>query len=146
MTSANVVHYRIFNKAGEQVGTHRQNFTCKPHWEQLLVFKPLDEHTIQAHGFNEEEESWEDAPVNLHQFLLNKRVAVLQVDAAAADKPKPIVVFGKLVPYCCEGEVKEVRVYEAPAYRYAIGASQLVDRHYACAKCGRTLPEQVYPG
>jgi hypothetical protein len=36
---------------------------------ELLKYQPLNEHTIQAWGYDEEEEEWEDEPENLEEFL-----------------------------------------------------------------------------
>lgn len=72
MTSANVIEYRIFNKERETVGQHRQNIMCYERWDKLLTFIPLYDHTIQAYGYNEEDEYWENKPENLLTFLLKK--------------------------------------------------------------------------
>jgi hypothetical protein len=72
MTSANVVEYRIFNHEGKTAGSHRQHLMCKEHWEDLLKFQPLDKHTIQAYGYDEEEEYWEGDIVSLDGFINNK--------------------------------------------------------------------------
>jgi len=68
MTSANVIEYRI-EKDGKQVGSHRENMMCKTHYEELLVFEPLSEYTIIPYGYDEEEDYWEDEPVNLEDFM-----------------------------------------------------------------------------
>jgi hypothetical protein len=73
MTSANVVEYSI-QKNGEQVGHHRENVMCKSHYEELLKFLPLEEHTITPYGYDEEEEEWEDEPINLKKFLQRVRL------------------------------------------------------------------------
>lgn len=73
MTSANVTEYTIF-KDGVKVGEHRQHCYCKTHWEKLLVFQPPEAHTIQAHGYDEEEEYWEDEPMSLQKFLSNVKI------------------------------------------------------------------------
>lgn len=69
MTSANVVQYRIFDKTGAQVGKHYQSVLCKTKWPDLFKFVPLEDHTIQPWGHDEEEELWEDEPINLKEFL-----------------------------------------------------------------------------
>ena len=137
MTSANVTEYRIFDKSGKQVGEHRQHMLCKTHWEKLLEFKPVEEHTIQAHGFDVNEVPWEGPSVNLRLFLLDKPGGIPRTPT---DPPGETVILGRKVPYCCDGEVKKVSVYEAHAYRHAISQPVLVGTHYTCAKCKRILP------
>ena len=68
MTSANVTEFRIFRN-GKQVGSHSQHCMCKTHWEELLVFQPLGEHTILPWGLDEEEEIWEGEEISLLTFL-----------------------------------------------------------------------------
>lgn len=60
MTSANVINYIIYDKDGKQVGTHRQHLLCKTNKEPLLKFVPPSDFTIQAWGYDEEDEIWED--------------------------------------------------------------------------------------
>jgi len=67
-TSANVIEYGIY-KDGEQVGHHRYNVMCKPNWEALEKFQPLDAHTISDYGYDEEEDLWEGKTTNLKVFL-----------------------------------------------------------------------------
>lgn len=67
-TSANVIEYRI-EKNGISVGSYRQHLMCKSHYEDLLKYKPLKEHTITAWGYDEDDEEWEEKPVNLDVFL-----------------------------------------------------------------------------
>lgn len=67
-TSANVIEYRI-EKGGQQVGSHRINIMCETYYEKLLIFHPLSEHTITPWGYDEEEEYWEDEPIELEEFL-----------------------------------------------------------------------------
>lgn len=68
-TSANVVEYRI-EKNGEVVGNFRKHMLCKlPDYSDLLVYQPLNEHTITPYGYDEEEEYWEDDTMNLENFL-----------------------------------------------------------------------------
>jgi hypothetical protein len=73
MTSANVTEYTIRDKDGNKVGKHYQNCLCKTKWHELLKFTPLEDHTITAWGYDEDEELWEDEPVNLLTFLRNFR-------------------------------------------------------------------------
>ncbi|HKZ43108.1 MAG TPA: hypothetical protein VJ044_19270 [Candidatus Hodarchaeales archaeon] len=68
MTSANVIEYRI-KKDGKEVGHHRENVMCTQHFEELVKFAPLEEHTITSYGYDEEEEYWEGKSKNLKRFL-----------------------------------------------------------------------------
>ena len=67
-TSANVIEY-IIEKNGGIVGYYRQNILCKTKYHELLKFKPISEHTIQAWWYDEEEDRNEDEPINLETFL-----------------------------------------------------------------------------
>jgi hypothetical protein len=69
MTSANVTKYRIVNLEGMIVGKHSQHAYCKTHWGDLLKFTPPENYTITAYGLDEEEEEWENDPINLAVFL-----------------------------------------------------------------------------
>ena len=70
MTSANVMNYIIYDKDGKEVGTHRQNLLCKTDKEPLLKFVPASDFTIQAWGYDEEEDDiWESEPQNLELFI-----------------------------------------------------------------------------
>ena len=69
MTSANVTNYTIRDLAGNEVGEHRQHCLCKTKWGKLLVFTPPENFTIEAWGEGEEEERWEDEPMNLQVFI-----------------------------------------------------------------------------
>jgi len=69
-TSANVIEYRI-EKDGAAVGNHHYNIMCKSHFEELLKFQPLEEHTITPYGYDEEEDYWEDESENLNDFLMH---------------------------------------------------------------------------
>lgn len=72
-TSANVIEYRIMTLDDKNVGLHRQHLLCKEHWEDLLKFQPLENHTIQAYGYDEEDEYWESEDIhNLKEFLDKK--------------------------------------------------------------------------
>lgn len=68
MTSANVIQYSIF-KDEKEVGSHRENVMCKSNYESLLKYVPLKDHTIMAWGYDEEDEYWDEEPVNLETFL-----------------------------------------------------------------------------
>ena len=70
MTSANVTEYRILNSAGDVVGQHHY---CKTKWDELLEYHPLEDHKIQAFGYDEEEEYWESEVEDLYDFLVNVR-------------------------------------------------------------------------
>jgi hypothetical protein len=68
-TSANVIEYSIY-KDGENVGNFRKHMLCRlPDYADLLKYQPLDQHTIQAWGYDEEDDEWEDEEVNLDTFL-----------------------------------------------------------------------------
>jgi hypothetical protein len=54
-TSANVIEYRI-EKDGVSVGHYRQHLMCKSHYEELLKYEPLKEHTITPWGYDDEDE------------------------------------------------------------------------------------------
>ena len=72
-TSANVIEYRIMTLDDKNVGLHRQHLLCKEHWEDLIKFQPLENHTIQAYGYDEEDEYWESEEIeNLKDFLIRK--------------------------------------------------------------------------
>lgn len=73
MTSANVVEYTIRDSLGKKVGSHSQHCYCKTRWHELLKFTPLESHTIQEWGYDEDEEYWENAPKNLLTFLRGTR-------------------------------------------------------------------------
>jgi hypothetical protein len=74
MTSANTTYYTITDLAGKEVGKHSQSHYCKPRWEELLGFSPPEKYNIQAYGFDEEEAPWEDDPINLREFLIDRRI------------------------------------------------------------------------
>lgn len=68
-TSANVIEYTIF-KNQKAVGRFSKNVMCRfPEYAELLKYQPLNEHEIQAWGYDEEEDEWEDEPQNLEAFL-----------------------------------------------------------------------------
>ena len=71
-TSANVIEY-IIEKDGVEVGHHRENVMCHSHYEKLLKFEPLNEHTITPWGYDEEEEEWYGDTENLEDYLRKKR-------------------------------------------------------------------------
>lgn len=68
MTSANVTKYNIY-KNGVKVGNHYQSHLCKTHWEDLEKFVPSEDFEIMAHGYDEDEEYWENEKINLKVFL-----------------------------------------------------------------------------
>jgi hypothetical protein len=69
-TSANVSEYEIYNEKGERVGYYRQHWMCYTHWEELLKYQPLKDHSIRETWLDEEEEYFEDdEPENLEIFL-----------------------------------------------------------------------------
>jgi hypothetical protein len=71
-TSANVIEYTIYNinNVEKPVGRFSKHILCKyPDYAELLKYQPLNEHTIQAWGYDEEEDEWEDEPENLEDFL-----------------------------------------------------------------------------
>lgn len=74
MTSAHTIHYTIRNSSGEAVGEHSWNFYCNTRWGELRKFIPLDEHTIQAWWYDEEDEYHEDEPENLKTFFLKLKL------------------------------------------------------------------------
>ncbi len=72
-TSANTSDYEIYNKDGDHVGSHHQHWMCSTHWENLLKYQPLKDHTIRETWLDEEEEYFEDdEPENLEIFLKNR--------------------------------------------------------------------------
>ena len=76
MTSANVIEYTIF-KGEEGVGRHRQNIMCKRCNDGLEKFQPANEFTIQAWGYDDEEEIWEgDKRENLEDWLKNNTAEI----------------------------------------------------------------------
>lgn len=72
MTSANVTEYSIIKKkTGEVVGNHRQHHYCMTNWGDLVrKYFPLEDYLIQAYGYDEEEEHWEEEPEELYEFLI----------------------------------------------------------------------------
>jgi hypothetical protein len=74
MTSANVTHYDVRDLQGEIVGEHSQHLYCKAKWEVLQKFQPYDNYTIQAWGYDQEEEFWEGKKYNLRDFVGYLRV------------------------------------------------------------------------
>jgi hypothetical protein len=68
-TSANSIEHSIY-KGEKNVGNFRKNIMCRlPDYAELLKYQPLKDHTIQAWGYDEEEDQWEDEPENLEDFL-----------------------------------------------------------------------------
>lgn len=77
-TSANVTEFTIRLKStGKQVGQHRQNWMCKTNWGKLLEFHPIENYSIQAYGYDEEDELWENDVEDLYDFLV--RVGKIQL-------------------------------------------------------------------
>jgi len=68
MTSANVTIY-VIRKGDKIVGEHSQHSYCKAHWEKLLKYQPLADHTIQWTWRDEDEELHEKDPEPLVDFL-----------------------------------------------------------------------------
>ena len=70
-------------------------------------------------------------------------------DRVALDWFKPNEVFDGsyscLVPMCCEGKVVQVQRYEAPAFKYMVGAPLLADQHFICQHCRKVLPSVRKP-
>jgi hypothetical protein len=60
MTSANVIEYTIYDKDHKEVGRHRQNLMCSTCNDGLEKFEPAIEFTIEAWGYDEEEEIWSE--------------------------------------------------------------------------------------
>ncbi len=69
MTSANVSEFIIYDKDGNSVGRHRQNWLCKTSFNLLLKFQPLEDHEILEFWYDEDEEYHEGEKINLKQFL-----------------------------------------------------------------------------
>jgi len=68
-TSANVIEYTIY-KSEKSVGRFRKNVLCSyPDYAELLKYQPLDEHSILAWGYDEDEEEWEGEIQNLETYL-----------------------------------------------------------------------------
>jgi hypothetical protein len=69
MTSANTIEYTIFDKNNKEVGRHSQNIMCSTCNDGLEKFQPYEDFTIQPWGYDEEEELWENLPVNLKDWI-----------------------------------------------------------------------------
>ena len=68
-TSANSIEYTI-SRNGKSVGRFSRNIMCsKPDPSELLKYQPLSGHSIQAWGYDEEEDDWYDDPENLESYL-----------------------------------------------------------------------------
>jgi hypothetical protein len=68
-TSANVIEYNIY-KGEEAVGRFSKHLLCKyPDYAELLKYQPLKDYQIQAWGYDEEDNRWEEEPENLKKFL-----------------------------------------------------------------------------
>jgi hypothetical protein len=77
MTSANVIEYTIYDKDHKEVGHHRQNLMCSTCNDNLEKFQPASDFTIEAWGYDEEEELWSDedeqgntVETNLQEWLI----------------------------------------------------------------------------
>ena len=69
MTSANTIEYTI-RRDDCIAGWHRQNIMCSRNNDRLYQYKPASEYTIEAWGYDENEEEWEsDNAVNLEVWL-----------------------------------------------------------------------------
>ncbi len=75
MTSANSVEYTIYDKNGKEVGHHRQNIMCSKCNDGLEKFKPANEFSIKAWGYDEEEDLWENEESHNLLEWLNKNPA-----------------------------------------------------------------------
>ena len=73
-TSANVIEYDIRHRiTGESVAHHRQNIMCKPFDKSHLTkLEPASDYLVYPYGYDEEEELWEDEPIELTDFLKQK--------------------------------------------------------------------------
>jgi hypothetical protein len=66
----NSVKYTIKNKDGVTVGRESQNPMCRRHWGDFMIYEPLEDHTIQPYGFDEDEdETWYGEEQTLLEFL-----------------------------------------------------------------------------
>jgi len=141
MTSANTTYYRIC-KNGEEVGSFSQSCYCKTRWHELLKYEPLELHTIQAYGEDEEEAGWEDPPMKLRQFLLNHRA----IARLPSDPPEFITfqLYGKdhVAPYCCDGKISVKTITNAEIMNGIKIVSETVEDFY-CSNCKRDLP--IFP-
>jgi hypothetical protein len=89
MTSANVIEYNIYDKSGEKVGSHRQNVMCSTCNDGLLKYKPASDFTIQAWGYDEEEEIWLDEnSQNLEIWLIKNPASYTHTVFQPGDKVK----------------------------------------------------------
>jgi hypothetical protein len=65
-------------------------------------------------------------------------------EKGAAKSGEPVEVFDGcsscLVPYCCEGKVIQVQVFEAPAFKNMVGAPLLTKQGFICKACRTELP------
>ena len=76
MTSANVIEYTIFDKQGNDVGSHRQNIMCKRCNDGLEKFQPPSEFTIQPWGYDEDEVMWYGKVQNLEKWLTKNKAEI----------------------------------------------------------------------
>ena len=76
-TSANVIDYTIYLNSEEDtieplkpVGYFSKHLMCTyPDYAELLKYQPLKDYIIIAHGYDEDEEYWEDERENLEVFI-----------------------------------------------------------------------------
>ena len=74
MTSANAIEYRILDKNKKQIASYHENIMCKMHFDRYVIHTPHEDFSIQAYGYDEEEEYWEGEIQNLKIFLIKNRV------------------------------------------------------------------------
>lgn len=61
----------MLKATGEVVGYHRQHHYCKTRWEELAnLYSPIEDYTIQAYGYDEEENEWEGEVHDLYDFFV----------------------------------------------------------------------------
>ena len=69
MKDSNGTEFNILNiLTNEKVGTHFQVAMRITHWDDLLIYEPLDEHVIQPWGYYADNEYWEGDKMNLKGF------------------------------------------------------------------------------
>lgn len=74
-TSANTVKFRVFDKDGKIVKEYSQNVMCKSvHKKELAALEPIDDYTIQAYGYDEDEAPWEGEVKALRYFMIRERL------------------------------------------------------------------------
>ena len=110
-TSANVIEYRILNKEGEQVGSHRQHMMCSTCNDNLEKFQPYEDFIIQPWGYDEEEDEWEGDRYNLKEWLLKHPAEITHKKFNVDDKVRVFIkgVLGVSKNRRVDGIVKEVK-------------------------------------